>query len=248
MSSKALTQASDASQIAVRSWPPSRAKIRRPPARVMSWRVRKPKPVAHKHRKSHMRNVSRLSIGIMKGWQVCCSYKTRSYKNGYEMVTRLEQLLTGCNLCFDWEHSCSGVSCLLLLCTPYFWFQITYKIWVNSTFQWSYLIVIMCLNSNNLMLSSLPLSPDKNIDLPYLPGGLAAFSTEWRGSVLDWPSPCLHSSKMCFWFLNSIVIIDSKISSNYIILSFEIDIFRSFTILTVFFFLCMRIASVASRR
>lgn len=44
MPKSVLTQASDASQIAVRSWPPSRTKTTRPPASDISWRVRKPKP------------------------------------------------------------------------------------------------------------------------------------------------------------------------------------------------------------
>lgn len=44
MPSKALTQASEASQIALRSCPPSRAMTTLPPASDISWRVRKPKP------------------------------------------------------------------------------------------------------------------------------------------------------------------------------------------------------------
>lgn len=51
MPRRALTQASDASQMAVRSCPPSRAKIRRPPARDISWWVRKPKPAPHRQKK-----------------------------------------------------------------------------------------------------------------------------------------------------------------------------------------------------
>lgn len=46
--SKAETHASDASQMAVRSWPPSRARTIRPPANPISCFVRYPKPVTGK--------------------------------------------------------------------------------------------------------------------------------------------------------------------------------------------------------
>lgn len=66
-----LTQASDASQIAVRSWPPSRAKIRRPPARDISWRVRKPKPAANTNTHTEL-----LTLNDNKAWQVnCCNFQ-----------------------------------------------------------------------------------------------------------------------------------------------------------------------------
>ena len=43
--SRAETQASDASQMAVKSWPPSRASTTRPPASVISCLVKWPKPL-----------------------------------------------------------------------------------------------------------------------------------------------------------------------------------------------------------
>lgn len=46
--SKAETHASEASQMAVRSWPPSRARTTRPPARPISCFVRYPKPARGK--------------------------------------------------------------------------------------------------------------------------------------------------------------------------------------------------------
>ncbi|EAW51635.1 hCG1991693 [Homo sapiens] len=44
--SRAETQASEASQMAVKSWPPSRASTTRPPARVISCLVKWPKHLA----------------------------------------------------------------------------------------------------------------------------------------------------------------------------------------------------------
>lgn len=48
--SKAETHASEASQMAVRSWPPSRASTTRPPARPISCFVRYPKPARGKRK------------------------------------------------------------------------------------------------------------------------------------------------------------------------------------------------------
>lgn len=52
--SKALTQASEASQMASRSCPPSRARTTRPPASDISCRVKKPKPGEGTKQHAHM--------------------------------------------------------------------------------------------------------------------------------------------------------------------------------------------------
>lgn len=69
MPRSALTQASDASQIAVRSWPPSSAKTRRPPARDMSWRVRKLKPEVDKHTEMLTWRMNHAKAN--KEWSLC---------------------------------------------------------------------------------------------------------------------------------------------------------------------------------
>lgn len=63
MPSKALTQASDASQMALRSCPPSRARTTRPPASDISWRVRKPKPGREQHTNTHILRLSQIMTG-----------------------------------------------------------------------------------------------------------------------------------------------------------------------------------------
>lgn len=60
--SKAETHASEASQMAVRSWPPSRARTTRPPARPISCFVRYPKPVTREKRKCRRR--AKVAAGI----------------------------------------------------------------------------------------------------------------------------------------------------------------------------------------
>ncbi len=62
MPSRALTQASEASQMALRSCPPSRARTTRPPASDISWRVRKPKPSGDKHT-THKHRLSQIMMG-----------------------------------------------------------------------------------------------------------------------------------------------------------------------------------------
>ena len=73
MPRSALTQASDASQIAVRSWPPSRARTTRPPARDISWWVRKLKPEVHKGTRTKYEYHAKSKIKL--GWQVQLQYR-----------------------------------------------------------------------------------------------------------------------------------------------------------------------------
>lgn len=60
--SRADTQASEASQMAVRSWPPSRASTTRPPASPISCFVRYPKPATREERKCRRR--AKVAAGI----------------------------------------------------------------------------------------------------------------------------------------------------------------------------------------
>lgn len=57
--SKAETHASEASQMAVRSWPPSRARTIRPPAKPISCFVRCPKPARGNGRRERRMRVGR---------------------------------------------------------------------------------------------------------------------------------------------------------------------------------------------
>lgn len=61
--SKALTQASEASQMALRSCPPSRARTTRPPASDISCLVRKPKPSRKQHTNTHIHRLRRIMTG-----------------------------------------------------------------------------------------------------------------------------------------------------------------------------------------
>lgn len=63
--SRADTQASEASQMAVRSWPPSRASTTRPPARPISCFVRYPKPATREQRKCRRRAKVAAGIGLL---------------------------------------------------------------------------------------------------------------------------------------------------------------------------------------
>lgn len=63
--SRADTQASEASQMAVRSWPPSRASTTRPPASPISCFVRYPKPARREQRKCSTRAKVAAGMGLL---------------------------------------------------------------------------------------------------------------------------------------------------------------------------------------
>lgn len=74
--SKAETHASEASQMAVRSWPPSRARTMRPPARPISCFVRYPKPVTREKRK----NEEMQEKGKGGGWNQTPGEGSKNYR------------------------------------------------------------------------------------------------------------------------------------------------------------------------